>query len=120
MASVARSSPGNNSVPQRSTTATTSPSRSLDVCSPSPSIPKTRRTIYVGSAQGGIWKTTDGGKHWKPLSDFEPSLAINYIAIDSKNPNIIFAGTGEDNLSCDSYQGLGILRSTDAGAHWSV
>ncbi len=82
--------------------------------------PKDSRTIYVGSAQGGIWKTTDGGSHWKPLTDFAPSLAINSIVIDTKNPNIIYAGTGEDNLSCDSYQGLGLLRSTDAGAHWSV
>ena len=82
--------------------------------------PHDSRTIYVGSAQGGIWKTTDGGKHWRPLSDFEPTLAINSIVIDSKNPNIIFAGTGEDNLSCDSYQGLGILRSTDGGRSWQV
>ncbi len=82
--------------------------------------PTNSHIIYVGSAQGGIWKTTDGGQHWKPLSDFEPSLAINTIAIDSKNPNIIFAGTGEDNLSCDSYQGQGILRSTDGGNTWTV
>src|SRR5690348_3040680 len=82
--------------------------------------PTNSHIIYVGSAQGGIWKTTDGGQHWKPLSDFEPSLAINTIAIDSKNPNIIFAGTGEDNLSCDSYQGQGILRSTDGGNSWTV
>lgn len=82
--------------------------------------PRDSRIIYVGSAQGGIWKSTDGGRHWRALSDFEPSLAINTIAIDSKNPSIIFAGTGEDNLSCDSYQGLGILRSTDGGQTWKV
>lgn len=82
--------------------------------------PRNSRTIYIGSAQGGIWKSTDAGRHWQPLTDFMPSLAINTIAIDSKNPNIIFAGTGEDNLSCDSYQGQGILRSTDGGRTWTV
>lgn len=82
--------------------------------------PHNSRVIYVGSAQGGIWKTTDGGAHWRPLTDFLPTLAINSITIDSKNPDIIFAGTGEDNLSCDSYQGLGILRSTDGGQTWQT
>ncbi len=82
--------------------------------------PYDSRTMYVGSAQGGIWKTTNGGKSWKPLTDFLPTLAINSIVIDKLNPNIIFAGTGEDNLSCDSYQGLGILRSTDGGQSWTV
>lgn len=82
--------------------------------------PQNSQIIYMGSAQGGIWKSTDGGSHWQPLTDFMPSLAINSIAIDAKNPNIIFAGTGEDNLSCDSYQGMGILRSTDGGQTWTV
>jgi hypothetical protein len=82
--------------------------------------PLNSNVLYVGSAQGGIWKSTDGGHHWRPLTDHMPSLAINSIAIDAKNPSIIFAGTGEDNLSCDSYQGLGILRSTDAGQTWTA
>jgi photosystem II stability/assembly factor-like uncharacterized protein len=83
-------------------------------------VPGDSNTIYVGSAQGGIWKSANGGHSWKPLTDFQPSLAINSITIDSKHPNIIFAGTGEDNLSCDSYQGMGILRSTDSGNTWTV
>lgn len=82
--------------------------------------PQNSQIIYVGSAQGGIWKSTDGGSHWQPLTDFLPSLAINSIAIDAKDPNIIFAGTGEDNLSCDSYEGMGILRSTDGGQSWTT
>jgi photosystem II stability/assembly factor-like uncharacterized protein len=82
--------------------------------------PQNSRVIYVGSAQGGIWKTTNGGRNWTPLTDFLPSLAINSIAIDSKNPSIIFAGTGENNLSCDSYQGQGILRSTNGGHTWTL
>jgi photosystem II stability/assembly factor-like uncharacterized protein len=82
--------------------------------------PQNSQIIYVGSAQGGIWKTSDGGKHWQPLTDFMPSLAINSIAVDAVNPNIIYAGTGEDNLACDSYQGLGILRTTDGGQTWTT
>jgi photosystem II stability/assembly factor-like uncharacterized protein len=82
--------------------------------------PQNSGIIYVGSAQGGIWKSTNGGRDWRPLTDFLPSLAINTIAIDAKSPNIIFAGTGENNLSCDSYQGQGILRSTNGGQTWTV
>ncbi len=82
--------------------------------------PQNSQIMYIGSAQGGIWKTTNGGHSWQPLTDFMPSLAINSITIDSRNPNIIYAGTGEDNISCDSYQGMGILRSTDGGKTWTV
>ena len=82
--------------------------------------PKNSKVIYIGAAQGGVWKTTDGGKHWRALTDLAPSLAINAIVIDQKNPNIIFAGTGEDNLSCDAYHGEGILRSTNGGRTWTV
>lgn len=82
--------------------------------------PRNSNVIYVGAAQGGVWKSTDGGAHWKSLTDFAPSLAINTIAIDAKNPNIIFAGTGEDNLSCDSYHGAGILRSVNGGHTWTT
>jgi photosystem II stability/assembly factor-like uncharacterized protein len=81
--------------------------------------PQNTQIIYIGAAQGGVWKTTDGGQHWRALTDFAPSLAVNAIAIDAKNPNILFAGTGEDNLACDAYQGAGILRSDDGGNSWT-
>ncbi len=80
--------------------------------------------VYLGSAEGGVWKTTDGGQHWTPLTDSQPSLAIGSIAIDpnscSPGPcTTIYAGTGEENFNNDAYFGAGILKSTDGGATWT-
>ena len=80
--------------------------------------PKTPTTIYVGGAQGGVWKTMNGGTSWVPLTDSQCSLAMGSVAIDPVNTNIIYAGTGELNNSGDSYYGCGVLRSTDGGNTW--
>ncbi len=77
-------------------------------------------TIYVGAANGGVWKTTDGGKTWTVLTDRQLSLAVGAITLDPVNPNIVYVGTGEANGSCDSQHGIGILRSTDGGATWTT
>lgn len=74
--------------------------------------------IYVGTANGGVWKSTDGGVNWKPLTDNEISLAMGSIAIDPTNTNIIYAGTGEATYSSVSYAGRGLLKSTDGGTTW--
>jgi photosystem II stability/assembly factor-like uncharacterized protein len=76
--------------------------------------------VYTGGAQGGIWKSTNGGATWKAKSDNEASLAVGDIAIDPIDPSIIYVGTGEANGSCDSYYGAGILRSTDGGDTWTL
>ncbi len=75
-------------------------------------------TIYLGAAMGGVWKTTNGGASWTPLTDTQCSLAMGAITIDPVNPSIVYAGTGEENFAGDSYYGCGILRSTDGGATW--
>jgi hypothetical protein len=77
-------------------------------------------TVYVGTAQGGVWKTVDAGGSWAPLTDNEVSLAIGAIALDPANPQIVYAGTGEGNFSQDSYYGLGVLRSSNGGATWTL
>ena len=74
-------------------------------------------TIYLGAAQGGVWKSTDNGTTWTPLTDNQPSLAIGSIAVDSSGN--VYVGTGEGNLSCDSYYGVGVLKSTDGGSTWT-
>ncbi len=80
--------------------------------------PNDPNTIYVGGAQGGVWKTINGGATWVPRTDNECSLAMGSIAIDPVNPEIVYAGTGEQHFSGDSYYGCGVLRSGDGGATW--
>lgn len=81
--------------------------------------PGNANTIYLGGAQGGVWKSADDGASWMPLTDTQPSLAIGSIAIDPSNPNTIYAGTGEGKFALDSYFGAGVLKSTDGGASWN-
>ena len=74
--------------------------------------------LYVGGAQGGVWRSDDAGSSWTPLTDGECSLAMGSIAIDPVDPQIVYAGTGEQHFSGDSYYGCGVLRSLDGGASW--
>jgi photosystem II stability/assembly factor-like uncharacterized protein len=74
---------------------------------------------YVGGADGGVWRTDDGGATWTPLTDHMPTSAIGAIAIDPANPDVIYVGTGEANFANHSRYGLGIYKSIDAGATWS-
>src|SRR5947208_1469003 len=82
--------------------------------------PTNANIIYVGAASGGVWKTTNGGTSWTPLTDGQASLATGSLALDPLNSNIIYAGTGEENFSADSYYGCGILKSVDGGATWTT
>ena len=81
--------------------------------------PRSNDTVYAGGANGGVWKTTDGGNKWTPITDDQPSLATGSIAIDPSNPDVVYVGTGEENFSADAYSGVGILKSSDAGATWT-
>ena len=77
-------------------------------------------TIYLGAANGGVFKSTDSGVSWTPVMDgwgWEV-FSIGALALDPADPNVVYAGTGEANNSVDSYDGNGLLRSTDGGATW--
>jgi len=76
-------------------------------------------TLYVGTANGGVWRTTDRGTSWSPLTDLEDSLAVGAIAIDPSDSQTVYVGTGEANGPCPIYGGAGLLKSTDAGASWT-
>lgn len=79
--------------------------------------PRNGNVVYLGAASGGVWKTTDGGANWTPLTDTQPSLAVGSLALDPSNPNTIYVGTGE-GLPPIAYPGAGILKSTDGGVTW--
>jgi photosystem II stability/assembly factor-like uncharacterized protein len=76
------------------------------------------KTIYVGTAGGGIWKTTNAGASFKPIFD-KYCQSIGAIAIDPKNPKIVYAATGESNMRNSVSIGDGIYKSTDAGENWT-
>ncbi len=76
------------------------------------------KTIYVGTAGGGIWKTTNAGASFKPIFD-KYCQSIGAIAIDQKNSKIIYAGTGESNMRNSVSIGNGMYKSTDAGENWT-
>ena len=86
----------------------------------------TGNTVYIGGANGGVWKSTNAAAsdaaavNWTPLTDQQASLATGAIAVQPRNAQLILVGTGEPNLAFDSYYGLGILRSSDGGAHWNL
>ena len=80
--------------------------------------PVNNNIMYSGSAAGGIFKTIDGGVNWTAIADDLAYLAISDIVIDPNNSNIIYAATGDHNISGLPHIGDGIYKSTDAGNTW--
>lgn len=70
--------------------------------------------VYVGTAQGGLYRSTNGGTNWTRLMDSALSLAIGAIAISPSQPETIYVGTGEQNFSLDSFFGVGVYRIDNA------
>ena len=79
--------------------------------------PTIASVAYAASASGGIWKTTDSGANWTPLTDAQPSLNHGAVEIDRAFPETIYAGTGEYTTGSS---GTGLLRSLDDGSTWSL
>lgn len=80
--------------------------------------PTNPNLFYIAAAQGGVWKTTDGGVNWTVLTDGLPTLACGDVIVVQSNPDILYLGTGELNYSSDSQYGNGIYKSTNAGETW--
>jgi photosystem II stability/assembly factor-like uncharacterized protein len=76
------------------------------------------KTIYVGTAGGGIWKTTNAGASFKPIFE-KYCQSIGALAINQKNPKIIYVGTGESNMRNSVSIGVGLYKSTDGGENWN-
>ncbi len=78
----------------------------------------THKTWFAGSVGGGVWKTTNGGTSWIPLTDNLPNLAVSCMEMSKSNTNVIYAGTGEGFHNADAVDGNGIMKTTDKGATW--
>jgi photosystem II stability/assembly factor-like uncharacterized protein len=79
--------------------------------------PTDPNTIYVGAPSGGLWKTTDSGSNWKPLTDKLPTVTASGVAINPQNPQSLLLSTGDFN-HWQAY-GTGIWRSNNGGDTWS-
>ncbi len=77
-------------------------------------------TYYSGTAAGGIFKTTDGGMHFRPVFDAEPVMSIGALAVADSDHNVVWAGTGESFFRSHVSIGAGVYKSTDAGATWKL
>jgi photosystem II stability/assembly factor-like uncharacterized protein len=74
--------------------------------------------VWIGSAAGGVWASVDAGTTWKLKWRTGAPLEIGALAIDPSNSNVLYCGTGEADLSADSYPGDGVYRSTNGGKSW--
>ncbi len=75
---------------------------------------------YIGSWDGGVWETSDGGYTWQPLTDAMPDLAIGALAMAPSNHTVLYAGTGTTALSGPLIAGDGLLYSANGGTSWAV
>jgi photosystem II stability/assembly factor-like uncharacterized protein len=80
--------------------------------------PTDANTIYAGAASGGVWRSRSGGTRWEPIFDGGPTQGIGSIAVNPRNPDDIWVGTGEGNPRNSQNFGAGIFRSLDGGKTW--
>lgn len=90
--------------------------------------PNNANRMWIGSAGGGIWRTTTAGTSWSPVNDFMANLAVSTMVINPNSPTIMYAGTGESfaagnpdglGFTPDGLRGLGVFQSIDGGITWN-
>ncbi len=77
-----------------------------------------KKTWFVGVASGGLWKTTNAGTTFTPVFDGEGSYSIGVVTLDPRNPNVVWVGTGENNVLRSVSYGDGVYKSVDGGRSW--
>ncbi|MGZ5481255.1 MAG: WD40/YVTN/BNR-like repeat-containing protein [Pyrinomonadaceae bacterium] len=83
-------------------------------------VPAQPKTFYMGVASGGVFRTTDGGASWVPITDGKVPLgSTGSIAVADSDPNIIYLGTGSDSVRSNVSTGRGVYKTTDGGQTWS-
>jgi len=80
--------------------------------------PNNSQIIYVGTPAGGLWKSTNGGISYVPMTDHLPVIGVSEIVLDPNNPDIIYIATG-DRSANDTYT-IGVLKSLDGGLTWNT
>ena len=76
--------------------------------------------LWAGTEHGGLWQSGDSGSTWMPVGAVMQNLPVRSIAADSRNPNIMYAGTGDGRRNEISQRGQGMFMSDDGGASWSL
>ncbi|HEX9365701.1 MAG TPA: hypothetical protein VF921_03685, partial [Vicinamibacterales bacterium] len=83
-------------------------------------VPSQPRTFYMGVASGGLFKTIDGGASWAPVTDGQVPLgSTGSVAVADSNPDVVYLGTGSDDVRSNVSTGRGIYKSIDAGKTWA-
>ena len=82
-------------------------------------VPGRPNEFYFGSVNGGVWKSIDAGRVWKPVFDSQPVASIGALAVAPSAPDTVYVGTGESTLRDSMGYGNGVYKSTDAGATWT-
>ena len=77
-------------------------------------------TIYIGAADGGVWKSVNAGLNWEPIFDQQAIASIGAVAVNQRDPNIVWVGTGESNVRNSVSVGGGVFKSIDAGVTWQM
>ncbi len=81
-------------------------------------VPGDPNVVYVATASGGLWKTTNGGIKWTPIFERQGTISIGDIALAPNNPDVVWVGTGESNVRNSVSFGDGVYKSTDGGKTW--
>ncbi len=82
-------------------------------------VPSQPNVFYIGVNNGGVWKTTDFGRTWKPIFDDQPTGSVGDVVVSPSNPNVLYVGSGEGLQRPDLSVGDGIYKSTDGGKTWA-
>src|SRR5215204_5470665 len=79
-----------------------------------------KNEAYFGATGGGLWKTTDGGETWRPVTDGQiHSASVGAVAVSESNPDVVYIGMGESCIRGNIMPGDGMYKSTDAGKTWT-
>ena len=82
-------------------------------------VPGNPNVVYVGTGGGGLWKTNDGGMTWASLFDDKTTVSVGDLALDPRNPEVVWLGSGEANMRNSVSFGDGVYKSTDGGKTWA-